>query len=241
MDEPPKDFSFVLCPGNLPDPKYNAYYEEVYKCWNLVWSVAFAELQVTKKTYSDAFTRQDFIGATFYKGQCIGMCFYKWADGNRIDFAADSYFQIWNDEHRKALCSRGNKILVCSNLTLHPLARGQKLGFSGKDLMIGMMVQTFLHSNADAMTGAMRVDRGANGATARWGATTIAHRVPCDYGADNTELVGFFRDDLAKFPPHDLYSFSQSLWKNRMVIPRLNASHLFPENQPVVTAAELSP
>lgn len=220
MDSSLSGFSFVLCPGNMPDTRHLELYKKIYACWHLVWNEAFQELGVTKKMTSDAFTRQDLIGATFYKDECIGMCFYRWVDATRKDFAEDSYFQIWNDKHRAALCSRGNKILVCSNLTLHPMARGKKLGFSGKDLMIGMMVQTFLNSNADAMTGAMRVDKGANDATARWGSTTIAHRVPCDYGKENTELVGFFRDDLAKFPRHELYSFTETLWDNCTLIAR---------------------
>jgi hypothetical protein len=216
----PNDFSFVLCPGNMPHPQFSQLYKNIYDCWYMVWSEAFKEMGISKKMLSDAFTRQDLIGATFYRETCIGMCFYRWTDAARSDFADDSYFQIWNDEHRAQLCSRGNRVLVCSNLTLHPMARGQKLGFSGKDLMIGMMVQTFIHSTADAMTGAMRVDRGANGATARWGATTIAHRVPCDYGQDNTELVGFFKDELEKFPAHHLYDFTARLWRDRLHIPR---------------------
>ncbi len=144
------DFSFILCPGNMPDPNYKALYKKIYDCWYLVWGEAFKELGITKPMNSDAFTRQDLIGATFYKDECIGMCFYRWTDATRKDFSEDSYFQIWNDDHRAALCSRGNKILVCSNLTLHPMARGKKLGFNGKDLMIGMMVQTFINSKANA-------------------------------------------------------------------------------------------
>lgn len=215
------DFSFVLCPGNRPDPRYLEVYKNIYSCWHYVWSEAFKEMGVEKKLHSDAFTRQDLIGAAFYKNECIGMAFFRWTDASRPDFALDSYFDIWNDDHRSALCSRGNNVIVCSNLTLHPNGRGKKLGLSGKDLIVGLSLQVFLNSKADAMTGAMRVDRGANSATARWGRTTIAHRVPCEYGEDNTELVGFYHDVLAQTPRHELQSFTETLWSKRVVIERV--------------------
>lgn len=227
MENVISDLSFVLCPGNMPEASYLELYKEIYECWSTVWSEAFNELGVKKRLLSDAFTRQDLIGATFFKKKCIGMFFMRWTDATRIDFAADSYFQIWGEEHLKTLCSRGEKIIVSSNLTVHPMARGEKLGFSGKDLIIGMTVQTFLQSKAHAMTGAMRVDRGANKATARWGSTTIASRVPCEYGEDNTELVGFFRDDIAKSPRHELADLTELLWEKRLIIPRINIDSEF--------------
>lgn len=232
------DFSYVLCPGSRPDPNQADLYQKIYDCWRDVWTDAFKQLGVTKPLNSDAFTRQDLIGATFYKDQCIGMCFFRWTDATRPDFASDSYFQIWNDEHRKALCSRGNNIIVCSNLTLHPAGRGKSLGISGKDLIIGMGIQTYMYSQADAMTGAMRVDRGANEGTLRWGGTSIAKRVPCEFGADNTELVGFFRDDILKSPKHELEDFCQDLWVNRKTIARAGFDREF-VNNPVETLRPL--
>lgn len=222
------DFSFVLCPGHRPDPKYAELYNQIYDCWYAVWSEAFRELGVTQKMHSDALTRQDLIAAAFFKNECIGMSFLRWVDLRERNSTEDSYFKIWSEEHRQALASRGPLVIVCSNLTLHPMARRQRLGIVAKDLIAGMAIQTFLNSNADAMTAAMRIDRGANTTVARWGGSTIAAQVACDYGTNNTELMGLFRDELlAKSPQHELWELSQYLWKQRTLIPQIGIDSEF--------------
>ncbi len=214
------DFSYVLCPGSMPEQSDLKVYNEIFTCWKDVWSTTFTELNVTKQLFSDAFTRQDYIGALYYKNTCFALAFYRWADATRSDFSNDSYFSNWSPEHQKALCSRGNNIIVCSQFTVHPFGRGSNLGVSGKDLLMGIIVETYMNSNADAMTGAVRVDRGVNGAGERWGAYVIDRKVPCDFGEKNTDLIALFKDHINQHAKHPLDNVVKEIWNNRLVLQR---------------------
>lgn len=222
-----KDFRYVLCPGSMPEEKYQKLYNQIYQCWREVWTDTFRELKVEKTLYSDAFTRQDFVGALFYKDQCFALAFFRWATAERQEFAQDSYFSNWGPKHLEKLCSRGPNIIICSQFTVHQRGRGKTLGISGKELLAGMAAQTFLNSEADGMTGAVRVDRGVNGAGLRWGAYSIESRVPCEFGENNTELIGFFKDFISEQPKHELSGIAETLWQDRLVIPRLNFEEQF--------------
>lgn len=215
-----RDFSYVLCPGSMPDSRYEKMYTDVFQCWNDVWSSTYSELNVGKKLYSDSFTRQDYVGALFHKNTCFALTFFRWANALRPEFSQDSYFSNWQPDHQKVLRSRGDDIIVCSQFTVHPYGRGKNLGISGKSLLTGMAVETFLNSKADAMTGAVRVDRGVNAATESWGAYVIDRKVPSDFGDNNTDLVGFFKDYISEQPTHELNFIVKELWNRRIVIPR---------------------
>lgn len=223
MSDPKKDFRYIMCPGSQPEEQYVHLHQKIYACWDEVWSKAFQELKVTKPLFSDPFTRQDYVGALLYKDRCVGMSFFRWADASRTDFAKDSYFANWSAEHLEQLCSRGSKIIVCSNFTIHPDARGMQLGLSTKDLLLGMLVETFLHSQANAMTGATRRDRKVNDVCLRWGALEIAAEIPSGYG-DLVDLVGFFKDHISQSPPHILKPLARTLWNERLEIQRISAN-----------------
>jgi len=222
-----ENLKFALCPGSMPLSAYEATHMKIYACWQSVWAQTFDELSVKKPLYSDAFSRQDLVGALLWKNSCLALSFFRWADAGRPEFAADSYFSNWSKEDLKSLCSRGNKIIICSNFTVHPMARGKNLGVSFKELLTGMSIETFLNSDADGMTGALRVDRGVSSACERWGGYVIQRGVPCDFGANNTDLLGFFKDHIMKQPAHELKTLVQELWKNRLVIPRQDLAHQF--------------
>lgn len=220
MSDATHDFRYVMCPGSQPEPAFVHLHQQIYSCWELIWTKAFEELKVSKPLYSDPFTRQDYVGALFHKDKCVGMSFFRWAHATRADFAKDSYFANWSEDHLAQLSSRGPHIIVCSNYTVHPDARGTQLGLSTKDLLLGMIVETFMNSNADAMTGATRRDRKVNDVCHRWGAKEIAEEIPSGYG-DTVDLVGFFKDHIAAFPPHILKPLAQKLWTERLEIGRV--------------------
>lgn len=220
MDFNKNDFSYVLCPGSMPDADFSKTYTDIYKCWRATWTDAFNQLNIETPLYSDAFTRQDYVGALFHKQTCFALAFYRWMDARREEFPKDSYFSNWSSEHQRVLCSRGPKIIVCSNFTVHHVGRKDSLGVSGKDLLMGMIVQTFMNSHADAMTGAVRVDRGVNSAGTRWGAYVIDEKVPCDYGEKNTDLIGFFKDHINLQPQHPLQPLVEDIWNRRVVLTR---------------------
>ncbi|MBK9294411.1 MAG: hypothetical protein IPM57_08185 [Oligoflexia bacterium] len=214
------DFRYILCPGSLPDPHFIDYYKKIYECWYSVWKDAFVELGVNKAMYSDCFTRQDYIGAIFYKNTCVALSFFRWTNATLPDFSQDSYFANWSSAHQKTLRSRGDKIIVCSYFTVHPMARSTKLGVSGKDLLMGMIVETFMNSKADGMTGAVRVNKSVNDAGYRWGAFKIDTDIPSGVGEATVDLIGFFKDYIAKFPAHELKELAKEIWDTRLVIPR---------------------
>lgn len=228
----PIGLRYVICPGSMPDPKFEAEYKQIYNCWRETWTQAFQELKVDKPFYSDAFTRQDFIGAIFHQNTCIAMAFYRFMDGSREELAADSYFSNWSEKDLEVLLSRGSRIIVCSNFTVHPSARGRDIGISMKDLCIGMITETFLNSDADAMTGAVRVDRGVGVACEKWGAYPISRGVICEYGENNTDLLGFFKDHIKNHPNHELKPVVETLWEKRLVIPRLDVTSQFKKTSP---------
>lgn len=241
MSERPPQLRYVMCPGSLPNKNFYEEYNKVYECWREILVGAYTEIGEQRPVNSELFTRQDYIGAVFNGDECVALCFYRWADANHPSFAQDSYFYNWSPEHIKMLCSRGPRIIVCSNFMVHPKARGTKLGISGKDLLMGMVIETFIHSKADGMTGAVRVNRHVNEASVRWGGYEIAKNVPSGMGNENAEedfvdLIGFFKDHIASSPQHSLKPIVNKLWNERMTIPR---AHLDNEYTPTKSAKKL--
>lgn len=223
MPKSSTDWFYALVPGANPDSSYKQIYEKTYTCWSEVWTQAYAELGLQKKLHSDAFTRQDYVGALFYQNECVALSFFRNANSKESCFAQDSYFANWNDKHRAVLSSKGSKIIVCSNFTIHQKARGKSLGLSLKDLLVGISIETFLRSDADAMTGALRRDRNVNGACARWGGYEIATNIDSGYG-DTVDLMAFFKDHILSQPLPDLKSVVNDLWEDRIEIPRQGIS-----------------
>lgn len=221
-----KDFQYVLCPGSMPDSTYTSLYSSIYKCWREVWEPEYQEAG-GKPFFSDAFSRQDYIGALFHNGVCFAMSFFRWTQSDFPLMGQDSYFANWSSETREVLSSRGSRIIVCSYFTVHPYGRGKNLGISGKDLMMGILTETYMHSDADAMTGAVRVQRGVNGAGERWGAYTIEKDVPAGFADNTVDLIGFFKDHINSSAPHELQGIVEEIWSRRIVIPRQDLSSQF--------------
>lgn len=211
------DFQFVLCPGSNPDKSKLEIYNRIYDCWFDVWSKAFSELNVNKKIYSDAFSRQDFVGALLFREEPVAMSLFRYADFKCLNSCTDSYFQNWTSSDIEQLTSRGSNILVCSYFTVHERVRQCKVGVSVKDLLVGISIETFKNLAADGMTGAVRVDRGVNDACYRWGAYPIKRDVESGLG-DKVDLVGFFKDYLAEQPTNIMQPLVENLYNNREVI-----------------------
>jgi len=209
---------YVIVPGQWPEIKMKSLYDEVYRCWEVTWEEAFKELgKPDGYLKSDAFTRQDYVGAILKDGVCIALCFYRWADPKMASFKKDSYFSNWGETHIKKLRSHGDNIIVCSNFTVSREGRGTKQGLPLKELLMGMVAKTFLHSGADGMTAALRRDRNVQGVCALWGAQSIAYEVPSGHG-DTVELMGFFHDVIAKHPRQALSDMVDKLWEKRIVV-----------------------
>lgn len=211
-----QDLKWILCPGrNTSDLKL---FHDIYNFWVNTWTEAYKELKVDKDLYSDSFTRQDYIGALQYKGQIIACTFFKKCRKEELTHIRDSYFSNWSEKHLDVLFSRGSNTIVCSQFTVHALARGKSLGFSTKDILMGMLIKTFLESQFDSMTGATRQDRNVHTASERWGVITVEENVPSGFG-DFVAIQSCFKDECnAAFKKNELAFLCESLWKSRVDI-----------------------
>lgn len=211
---------YVLCPGSHPETNFLKEYEEIYDCWASVWRATFEEVDKTHRLFADVFTHQDHLGAIFQGEHCIAMAGFRWHWADRCGFAEDEYFSQWSEEARVKLCSRGARLLVCGGFAVRPQMRRDQMPLSLKDLLMGMVVQTYQQSRADAMAGAVRVDRGMTGAGIRWGAQVLASSVDWSFSKGNTDLIGFFRDHLATIETPALMPVVKRLWDESLHIRR---------------------
>lgn len=210
------DLKWILCPGrNTSDVKL---FRNIYEFWENTWTQAYKDLKIDKALYSDSFTRQDYIGALEYKGQIIACTFFKKCRQAELTHIKDSYFANWSERNLEALFSRGPNTIVCSQFTVHPMARGKSLGFSTKELLMGMLIKTFLESQFDSMTGATRQDRNVHTASESWGVITVEENVPSGVGDFVAIQTCFKKECQAAFNKHEQRLLCENLWKNHVDI-----------------------
>lgn len=212
------NLQYVIVPGQHPEEEMRSVYKEIYTFWEKSWESAFRDLKKPEGYLkSDSFTRQDYVGAVLVDGKCMGLCFYRLADASMPTMIKDSYFSNWGETHIQKLRSYGDKIVVMGNLTVSPEARGGKLGFSMKDLILGTAAKVFTWLEADAMTLAPRRDRNVQRSCAMWGAETIAFDIPSGHG-DAVDLMFFFRDRMKTHPRPELGQLVDRLWEDRIEV-----------------------
>lgn len=206
---------YVIVPGQWPVPGSEHLYKRIYQCWEATWNEAFRDLGKPEGYLkSDAFTRQDFVGALFNHDQCVALSFFRRADPAMPTFRADSYFSNWSDTHIRKLRSYGDDIVICSNFVITKEARGENLGVSLKDVLIGITLRAFREMQADALSGTPRTNRKMNEACAKWGGTEIARGMPSGHG-DTVDLMGFFSKVLVSHPRQPLSDLVDELWEQR--------------------------
>lgn len=214
------NLEYVICPGRFPEKKHRESYLKIYKCWQEVWGATFKELDGLDSLKSDAFTRQDFIGAIFVDGDCKAMALYRYVDASLVTIEDDSYFANWNEVALQKLRSQGDKILVCSYFTIHPSARKETLGFAMRDFLIGLTSTVILHTEMDAMTSAARKNRGVEKLTYEWGAMPIAIDVPSGHGEGvYVDLAAFYKEQVsAARKTQEITPYLDEMWKTKTVI-----------------------
>lgn len=217
-DNEANDLQFVLCPGRSPEQEHSHIYDQIYESWHRLWTSTYAELKDESPLYSDTFTRQDFIAAIFFKGQCQAFILFRHANISHRSCLHDSYFQQWSELHLARVSQLGKNVLICGNMGIVPEARKNSLGFSMKHLMLGFITEIVLHSNADVTISTPRKDRDVHSAVYRWGGISIAQDI--DWGLDVcVDLTAFYKDELLKNRNHELVPLVQSLWNQMLVIP----------------------
>ncbi len=217
----------VLIPGRFPDKKFQALYENIYKCWHDVWSDTFLDIDQNPKLFSDAFTRQDLIAAILVNNECKAVSLHRYTDSESLTNRRDSYFDNWSELHLRKLCSRGPNILVSSYFTIHASARGQSTGIVMRDYLLALTTQVFLDSNCNAMTGAARKNRNVHDITYAWGAEPVGIDVPSGHGDLLVDLVAFFRPQVElKRLDHTMTVHFNELWANRLFVNQVHPQEI---------------
>lgn len=214
-----KKFRYVLCPGSSPKPEFFGLYNEIYGCWKNLWSNAYAELKVKSPLFSDSFTRQDFIGAILYEEKCMALLCFRWSNSETEDFSQDSSLSLWGSEDLKVVSKFGPRIIVCTQLAIHPSARNENLGVSMLELMTGVSLEMLKRTRADALAAHMRIDKKVNGVCARMGAELIRPNIHFSGGISGDFMV-FYREKISQHVHHNHDEFIKDLWNSRLVIPR---------------------
>ena len=204
---------YVLFPPENPQTDWRPLYEESFKFWQDSWSKTFEELEGNGRVYSDDFCRQNQIGAVTFEGKCVALGLFHELDFTLATSRSDSNFQAWPDQAIQKLIADGPRILVGSNLVVHPDYRGDVgNGLKLKDLMLGLMVKTLLATGCDAMSGTARVNRGVDEVAVRYGGTPVSENVK--YHGVDVQLIAFYRRRVEK-----LALFSdigvENLWRTR--------------------------
>ncbi|HEX5657390.1 MAG TPA: hypothetical protein VFX59_09345 [Polyangiales bacterium] len=154
---------------------------EAYRVWSDVWSETFLELDGEAHVPSDQFTRQDEVGAIFYGYECVALSCFRWVDLTLPMSFGDSYFERWPESAREAAMRAGPQVCIGNQITVaRPWRRVQ--GVSLAALVTAMCIERFFRSDADAILGTMRDDRGMDALTQALGAEPIGkaelHGVP---------------------------------------------------------------
>lgn len=185
----------LLTPGQTraDDPRI----AEAYRCWRATWRDAFVELEQHTELYSDDFTRQHEVGALFQHDECIALSFFRWVDLSVAMNRDDSYFRVWPEEARDAACREGSRICVSSSFTLAAGYRRSTV-CSLKDVLVALIIERFLASDADAVVGTVRNNRGVDKLIYRNGFLPILHNRKM-YGVD-VDLGAFYRRGSTRVP-----------------------------------------
>jgi hypothetical protein len=207
--------SYILMPGGVPKTAWRGYYVEAFRCWQMVWSKTLDELDHQKDVFADDFTRQTAIGGIFWRERCLALGFFHHVDFTFATAAKDSYFKVWPLAALARLTEAGPKVVVGSNITVDPEFRGDiGNGVQLKNVLIALMVKTFLASDQDAMTGTMRVNRNMHRAAQRFGGVPLADGI-LHHGVE-VELVAFYRQALLA-EAHRLPDLgAEKLWRGRV-------------------------
>jgi len=187
----PGALSYHLLQPHAAGPADLPLIGEAYRCWGEVWQETFAELENRRDLPSDDFTRQHEVGALFHGYECIALTFYRWIDLSSPISRADSYFSVWPESVRDQASAYGSRVCVGSNFTISAPWR-RAAGCSLKDVLMGLVIERFLQSDASALVGTMRADRGMSRLADRLGFRKLQQGV-IHHGVD-VDLVAFFRD-----------------------------------------------
>ncbi len=186
----PEELSYHLLSPRNAGPADVPLLGETYRCWTEVWADTFRELDNLKDLRSDDFSRQDEVGALFHGYECIGLSFFRWADLRNPVVRADSYFAAWPAAAIDTAAKHGTRGCISSYFTIAAPWR-RAVGCSLKDVLVSLIIERFLLSDADVLVGTLRNNRGINSMCYRNGFESIQKDV-LFHGVD-VDLTAFYR------------------------------------------------
>lgn len=186
----PEELSYHLLSPRNAGPADIPLLGEAYRCWSDVWKDTFRELDNLKDLRSDDFSRQDEVGALFHGYECIGLSFFRWADLGSPVVRADSYFAAWPTAAIDTAAMHGTRGCISSYFTIAAPWR-RAAGCSLKDVLVSLIIERFLVSDADVLVGTLRNNRGINSMCYRNGFQSIQKDV-LFHGVD-VDLTAFYR------------------------------------------------
>jgi hypothetical protein len=167
---------------------------EAYRVWSEVWSQTFRDQDGLLNLVSDQFTRQDEVGAIFHGYECVGLSCFRWVDLSLPMTFGDSYFEHWPPTARDAALRQGTRICIGNQITIAKEWRNAK-GGSLSAIVTAMCIERFVRSDADAILGTMRDDRGMTALTEALGAEVLGHT---EMHGGPVTLVAVFRGSQRK-------------------------------------------
>jgi hypothetical protein len=197
----PEELSYHLLSPKNAGPADVLLLGEAYRCWGEVWKDAFRELDNLQDLRSDDFSRQDEVGALFHGYECIGLSFFRWADLQSPVVRADSYFAPWPATAIDKAAVHGTSGCISSYFTIAaPWRRAS--GCSLKDVLVSLIIERFLVSDADVLVGTLRNNRGINSMCYRNGFQSIEKDLVF-HGVD-VDLTAFYRATCVRPPTSDV-------------------------------------
>lgn len=209
---------YYLFSGEGVPPEQQEIYDKCYNLWRKVWTQTLADLNSPQKLFSDGFTRQTKIGCLFYEDQCVAMSAFRDVDFSIPAQRDDSLLNAWTPEAYDLLTADGSRVCIATYLTVDPDFRGEIAPeITLKLLIVNLCSKYIVESDCDVMTGTMRCNRGTDKSAYNSGARFIQKAQM--YGVE-VDLVGFFKKELQQNPQTYSNLWSESLWKNKVILPK---------------------
>jgi len=197
---------------------YLKHYEQGFQFWFTYLKQALEEEHnetIAKTLSSDMFVECDESVLFFHNQEPIGLFMFRWLN---IQFKPNQLLSAVKTRFPANLLTKLqqeniSKIMIMSNLIVHPDWRRNKVGVGISDLLVKCAIIRFLESDAHVLLTTTRNNRSTNTLGCRQGGTKYA---------DNDKIFGvpsdillFYRDKVIPHPDHDINVIAETLWANK--------------------------
>lgn len=210
---------YVVLPGKLMGAKYQDIYEEIFRFWIAQWQKTFSDLGINFAEVSDEFCRHEEITALLHEEKVIGCVLLDQFDLANQVHLKHHYFANYPKSvlEKLATISTGRPIMTVGYLALDPTYRQ---GQGVTDLILGLAVRRFLHSDCQALITYTRNTRRTHELTYRVGAIPVAQNI--SVRGEPSDFVYFDRTSIAKLNQHEHVEIMDKLWREKIFMESKN-------------------